>query len=124
MSRALPWWEMRPGLLNAELAALERAGMPGTLREKVRHEDQVIAVDFQASFGDRALRLVGIYPDLYPFFPPVVIAEDEAFRQHQHPFMKHLCLLGDTSQWHMWDTLADLVTAQMPELLRHNGEAV
>ena len=118
-----PWWEARPGLLDSELDALRQAGASPQLDRDAMGDERVVRVRLSWDVGGRVMSLVAVFPDHYPFFPPVVAAPDEAFARHQEPLDKTLCLLGDSAQWHSHMTLASLLGEQLPKLLTANEQA-
>lgn len=118
-----PWWETRPRLLDGELDALRQAGASPELDHQALDGERVVRVRLRWTVDGHEIGLVAVFPDLYPFFPPVVIAADETFARHQEPLDKTLCLLGDSAQWHAHMTLAALLSEQLPKLLAANALA-
>ena len=118
-----PWWEARPGLLESELEALRQAGASPEVDHDAMRDERVVRVRLRWHAGGRVIALVAVFPDLYPFFPPVVVAPDETFARHQEPLDRALCLLGDSAQWHAHMTLAGLLAEQLPKLLTANEHA-
>lgn len=112
-----PWYERDPELLAREVSALESLGASVAIDEAARAAG-LLRLLIEYPNDDGTLRLVGIYPDLYPFFRPEVIAPDLALVRHQQPVSKALCLIGRrTSKWYAEDTLATLLRDQLPHLL-------
>ena len=111
-----PWFERDPELLAREISALKDLGASVTVDEEARAAGTLrLLIDYPN--GGETLRLVGVYPDLYPFFRPEVIAPDLALVRHQQPVSKALCLIGRrTSKWFAEDTLATLLRNQLPLL--------
>lgn len=116
---ATPWWERHPGRLEDELARLQAAGVAFTLDEEAKAEGLLrlaITVDVP-ELGSVAL--IVTFPDLYPYVRPEVAAPELSLPHHQHPFGKTLCLIGRSSRnWGTGDTLAWLLTEQLPGALR------
>lgn len=64
------------------------------------------------------LQLRIVYPDLYPFFRPQVIAPELELPRHQNPQVKNLCLLPrDTIAWELDWTIGDLLNSQLNKVL-------
>lgn len=112
-----PWFERDPDLLERELAALAELKAVVLIDEEARARGVLrLLIDYPGPAGP--IRLVGVYPDLYPFFRPEVFAPDLTLPRHQHPMSKALCLIGRrTSRWYAEDTLSTLLEQQFPKLL-------
>lgn len=68
--------------------------------------------------GTDALPLEVVFPDLYPYFRFEVYAPTLSLPYHQNPFDLNLCLIGrSTFYWNPEDTVAGLLTDQLPKLL-------
>ncbi|KEA65903.1 ThiF family adenylyltransferase, partial [Mycobacterium tuberculosis] len=115
-----PWAAEFPGRLEYELTCLEAAGIryavdDGAMRLGVMQ----LRV---AAIGDLSIDLTVTFPDLYPFVRPSVrLAAEHAepMAHHAHPFSGDLCLIGrSTALWHTDDTLAWLLTTQLPKTLQ------
>lgn len=118
-----PWFERDPDLLARELDALARLGANAHIDEEARAAGVLrLLIDYPGESG--SIQLIGLYPDLYPFFRPEVVAPDLALPRHQQPMSKALCLIGRrTSRWYAEDTLATLLEQQLPRLLQMAGGA-
>lgn len=85
------------------------------LRGSIEYQAQVVGVDV-------------IYPDLFPFLRPEVIAKELHLGRHQNPFEGNLCLLDrSTRAWKPSYTGAWLVAEKLPyllELLEADEEAM
>jgi hypothetical protein len=113
--RLAPWWERFPGLLEAELAALDTAGIGWELDEEARTRRGVIRLCLHVVVDDEQLELVATFPDLYPFFRFEVQSPTLLLPRHQHPFGRTLCLIGRRSDnWSTRDTLADFLRDRLP----------
>jgi len=114
-----PWWEEFPGLLESELRALERAGIPYQ-KNKAASQAGVLRLDLRVTVDGRAIPLFAVYPDLYPYFRPEVYAPTLNLPHHQNPIRKNLCLLPrSTGEWDVEaDALATLLTEQLPRTLQ------
>lgn len=123
-----PWWELHRGRLESELIALDEAG--------ITHEQDfaalakgVVKLRLHYPLNGSDVELVATYPDMYPYFRPEVVAPELSLHHHQNPFGKNLCLLGrSTELWHTNDTLASLLQAQLPTVIKaglsHDKEMV
>jgi hypothetical protein len=111
------WWEQFPGRLEYELEALARAGIE--YEQPLRNnETGVVSLTVKVRHKDQLLELRAEFPPFFPYARFEVFAPDLTLSRHQHPFSKNLCLLGRTStNWNVSDTLADILTTQIPELL-------
>lgn len=120
---AQSWWEHFPGRLEHEIQCLEAAGIRYSIDADAREagvlQMRVTAVD------DQPTDLTVTFPDLYPFVRPSVrltVEDAQPMAHHVHPFSGDLCLLGrSTSNWRTGDTLAWLLTAQLPKTLTAGG---
>jgi molybdopterin/thiamine biosynthesis adenylyltransferase len=114
-----PWEAEFPGRLEHELSCLEAAGIRYDIDDEARRVG-ILRMRVTAIEG-RPTDLTVTFPDLYPFVRPSVrlSAEDSAsMAHHVHPLSGDLCLLGrSTSLWRTDDTLAWLLTTQLPKTL-------
>ncbi|KAA0686242.1 hypothetical protein DS837_11135 [Azospirillum brasilense] len=111
------WWHLYPGRREAELAALDRAGIAYRVDEDAERKG-VLALDLDYPLETGELRLRAVFPGLYPYFRPRVEAPNVSFERHQDPFGKSLCLLGPRTQlWEPETTLAAHLTRWLPDLL-------
>lgn len=116
---AQPWWEQFPGRLEHEIQCLEVAGIRHSIDTDARQAGvqqlRVTAIDEQPT------DLTVTFPDLYPFIRPSVrltLEDAQPMAHHVHPFSGDLCLLGrSTANWRSGDTLAWLLTTQLPKTL-------
>lgn len=112
-----PWFERDPELLMREIEALTAAGAVVEIDEGARAAG-VLRLIIGYPSPDGPVALVAIYPDFYPFFKPEVRAPDLRLKRHQNPTGHNLCLVGRrTSKWYAEDTLADVLSLQLPRLL-------
>lgn len=112
-----PWFERDPELLERELAALKAANIAAEIDEAGKAAG-VLRLRLHYPFNGGAVALDAVYPDFFPYFRPEVSSNEMKLPRHQHPLGGGLCLIGRaTSRWFAEDTLADLLTAQMPVLL-------
>ncbi|GAA3164002.1 ThiF family adenylyltransferase [Blastococcus jejuensis] len=118
--RTPPWEAEFPGRLEHELSCLEAAGIRYDINDAARRLG-VLQLHV-TRVGDLSVDLTVTFPDLYPFVRPSVrLTADplEPMGHHQHPFSGDLCLIGrSTALWHTDDTLAWLLTTQLPKTLR------
>jgi molybdopterin/thiamine biosynthesis adenylyltransferase len=114
-----PWEAEFPGRLEYEIAWLEAAGVRYLIDEEARKAG-VLQMRITA-IKDEATDLTVTFPDLYPFVRPSVrltVEDSASMAHHVHPFSGDLCLLGrSTANWHTGDTLAWLLTTQLPKTL-------
>lgn len=115
-----PWEAEFPGRLEHELACLGAAGIRYDIDEAA---GQLGVLQLRVTaIGDIPVDLTVTFPDLYPFLRPSVrISADaaEPMAHHVHPFSGDLCLIGrSTALWHTDDTLAWLLTTQLPKTLQ------
>lgn len=118
------WWERIPQRYQFELAELERQGYEYRRSEEAWAAGRLeLAVVYSRDGANLALR--AFFPDTYPYFPPAVTAPEATLPLHQDPVAKLLCLLPeDSSVWRpRADTLASLLSEQIPKLLRSTGAA-
>jgi molybdopterin/thiamine biosynthesis adenylyltransferase len=110
-----PWWERYPGRFEHEIALLEAAGFAPVVDETAKSSG-LARLTVTVPVGDLGpVEMRATYPDLYPYFRPEVAASGLDLPHHQHPFSKNLCLIGRaTGNWGPEDTLADLLTQQVP----------
>ncbi|MEI4279013.1 MULTISPECIES: ThiF family adenylyltransferase [Geodermatophilaceae] len=116
-----PLWETEfPGRLEHELICLEAAGIRYDIDDAAGRLG-VLQLRVTA-IGDRVVDLTVTFPDLYPFVRPSVrLTADqlEPMAHHAHPFSGDLCLIGrSTALWHTDDTLAWLLTNQLPKTVQ------
>jgi molybdopterin/thiamine biosynthesis adenylyltransferase len=109
------WWN-RAERLHWELSELVRRGFrydpPGNLEAP-----GPFLLRVYAPWRGEEVALDVTFPELYPYFRCEVRAEDLDLKRHQNPFEKNLCLLGrGTDRWEPSDSLAWLLTDQLPKL--------
>lgn len=122
----LRWWQRYPGLLEHELAELEKAGIKHRIDAYAKNVEGRIVIDADVTTPDGVLRVTCVYPDTFPFFRPEVFADDLDLKRHQHPTEKNLCLLGgadlsDVMPWNVDDSLAMLLVDQLPKIFGVGG---
>lgn len=119
------WWETYPGLLQAEQAALDQAGYKWEIDEIARQRGQLaMRIEFPRG-NDGVWELRAEFPATYPYFAPTVYLAEVTLPRHHHPFGKNLCLLArHGEEWRpQADTLATLLTEQLPQILTTAMEA-
>lgn len=112
-----PWWEAWPGRVEHEYQCLDAAGIRYA-RDGAGWTSGYLQLDV-TEIGGTPIDLVVTYPDLFPFFRPLVRqrAGAEGLTHHVAP-SGDLCLLGRRSDaWSPGDTLAWLLTEQLPKTL-------
>jgi molybdopterin/thiamine biosynthesis adenylyltransferase len=119
------WWHRYPGVLEREKAALDALGYQWEIDEAAQRAGRLV-IHVEASANGEPLRLTAEYPAAFPYFLPQVTLEDKTFVRHQHPFGKNLCLLArDGEDWQPGvDTLATLLSEQLPQVLQVNTEGI
>lgn len=120
---SIPWWESNSRRLEYELAALDRAGI-AYRRDEAAFARGIMRLDLEADVEGERLALVVTFPDLYPYFRFEVDAPGLDLEHHQNPFGKNLCLLGrETFYWDTTDTVASLLSEQLPTVLKSGRSA-
>jgi molybdopterin/thiamine biosynthesis adenylyltransferase len=121
----LPWWNRYGGRLEHEINELIAAGIKFEVDEKARSDGHIkITADVPRRItSTETLRVHATFPDLYPHFRPQITAPKLRLAHHFDPFGDDLCLVGRGSAlWSERDTLAWLLTTQLPLVLREAGE--
>lgn len=114
-----PWWKRWPERLEWELAQFEDASMQYTVRDI--SEDGVVHIDVRHAVNEVEYELEVSFPDLYPYFRPVV-RTSARFGFHQEPFGGGLCLAGrGPEHWSTDDSAARLIAEQLPLIIRANA---
>lgn len=117
------WWERFPGRLDREIQSLDAYGIKHTRDEAAWRDGQFVLNLVVEHEGRAPLQLVAYYPDTFPYMRFEVLAPTLNLNRHQNPFTKNLCLLGRaTENWDVAFTLGNLLTEQMPTLLRFRNE--
>ncbi|MBB3231921.1 ThiF family adenylyltransferase [Halomonas stenophila] len=113
------WWEKWPGRLEAEAQAFVECGIPYEIDSEAKEKGLLI---IQATFQweKEEIPLTICFPDNYPYFPPKVTAPKCNLR-HQEPREGGLCLLAqEQDTWDTNDTIAEVISRQLPDILRIN----
>ena len=113
------WWERHPGRLEYELQSLTAAGVTFSV-DAAAKDGGLLRLSASVDVpGWGPVDVVVTFPDAYPYVRPEVAAPDLVLPHHQHPFAGNLCLIGRSSrQWRVGDTLAWLLTQQLPKTLK------
>lgn len=119
------WWQLYPFVLEAEQRALDDAGYVWTIDEAARQAGQLVMYVTYSHSEDCVWNLRAEFPATYPYFQPTVILTDVQLPRHHHPIGKNLCLLAQQGEeWApMRDTLALLLSTQLPDLLATASDA-
>ncbi|WP_109479709.1 ThiF family adenylyltransferase [Paraburkholderia sp. C35] len=117
------WWIRYPDELGREQCALDALGYSWSIDQVAMDAGQMI-VRVEVVHDGGTLALTATYPDSYPYFAPMVTADDAKFARHQHPLGRNLCLLArEGEDWYPGqDSLATLITEQLPAVLAVNRE--
>lgn len=110
-----PWWEARAARWDVEQQALTNAGIAFVENESAKKAGRLV-LDLTMQWNGQPLRLAAHFPTAYPYFPPMVVANDLDLDRHQTPGSKQLCLLKKDLWEPATDTLASLLTTQLPTL--------
>lgn len=82
----------------------------------------VLVLNVAVPTSNGEVKVVARFPDHYPYFRFEVTAPGLSLEKHQNPFSKSLCLVGRaTLNWRPSDTLASLLTSQLPAVLDANS---
>jgi hypothetical protein len=112
------WWEIWPGRLEYELAALETAGI-AFKRDAGALSRGKLALRLKVPFGSENLNIEARFPDVYPYTRFELFAPDLNLPHHQNPISKNLCLIGRASRnWNVDDTLAEFILNRLPVVLK------
>ena len=116
------WWIWNSDQWVKEQRALDAAGINWVVDEESARAGVLrlsLIYPPLAALGPEPIALTAVYPDSYPFFPPLVEAPQLDLTHHQNPFQRNLCLLArGASLWRpATDTLATLLTSQLERLI-------
>ncbi|BAX64004.1 ThiF family adenylyltransferase [Burkholderia stabilis] len=119
------WWERFPDELRREKEALDALGYAWFIDQAAMDAGQLV-VRVGVPHEGATLALTAVYPDTYPYFVPMVIADSVRFQRHQHPLGRNLCLLArEGEDWHPGhDSLATLIREQLPSILDVNSSGM
>jgi len=113
-----PWWEVWPGRLEHELAALEDAGIRYERDERALRRGKIV-LRLKVPFGGAVLNTEARFPDVYPYTRFELFAPELNLPHHQNPISKSLCLIGRaTRNWNVDDTLAQFIKNRLPVVLK------
>ena len=118
MKPVAAWWTKWPERLKYETQALDESGVTW-VRDENAYRAGVLKLHLEVPHDGETLRLVVVYPDLFPYFRCELYAPALDLAHHQNPFEKNLCLIGRRS--HFWDTgttAAELIRERLPVVLR------
>jgi len=112
------WWELWPGRLESELAALDAAGVHYD-RDVGAFRRGKIILRLQVPLGGEVINIEARFPDVYPYTRFELFAPDLNLPHHQNPISKNLCLIGRASRnWNVDDTLAQFIESRLPLVLK------
>jgi len=110
------WLERWPERLDYEIQALESTGI--IIDERIDDAHGRVTLHLSAQLTDNRVRLVAVFPSLYPYTRFEVYASDLDLEHHQNPFGKNLCLIGQgTENWSSEDNLASYIKDRLPRVL-------
>lgn len=114
-SGPIDWWLRWPALYHAELRAFERRGAAVAV---IHDKAGQLILDIHWREGVEARLRVG-YSPCHPFARANVSAPELTLARHQDPSSRTLCLLTqDAGQWDPCERVADLIAAQLPNVLK------
>lgn len=109
-----PWWDLWPGRLEYELAALDAAGIRYERDARALARGK-IALRLKVPLGSEVLNIEAKFPEVYPYTRFELFAPGLNLPHHQNPFSKSLCLIGRaTRNWNVDDTLAQFIQNRLP----------
>jgi len=112
------WWELWPGRLEYELAALDVARIHYERDERAFARGTLI-LRLKVPHGSEVLNIEARFPDVYPYTRFELFAPDLNLPHHQNPFSKSLCLIGRaTRNWNVDDTVARFIHSRLPLVLK------
>lgn len=114
-----PWWERHPERLEYELQALAASGVRFE-RDEAAFAAGIARLRVWPTVGGVEVELAVTFPDLYPFFRFTVDSPTRlGLDHHEAPVGPGaLCLLDRaTEAWRTHDTVAGLLTTQLPYTL-------
>lgn len=118
------WYERDTRRYQQELQALDNIGIKYT-EDAEKKAQGILRLNLTIEKGhelivglDSKLDLTAEFPKSYPYFRTEVFAPQLELPRHQNPILKNLCLLPRaTSAWGPDDTLAGLLTSQLPKVI-------
>lgn len=121
----MPWWEVWPGRIEAEIGAFRDLGLEFSLDEAEKAAGRVVLAGAFRLRSGREIQLRVVYPDTFPETRFTVFAPnpDDRLSAHQNPVGGNLCLLPRGSLWWRPSLLAAEVISERIELL-YSGERV
>jgi ThiF family/Prokaryotic E2 family B len=112
------WWELWPGRLEYELAALDAAGIHYDRDDGALRREKIV-LHLQVTLDGQALNIEARFPHVYPYTRFELLAPDLNLPHHQNPISKNLCLIGRASRnWNVDDTLAQFILNRLPLVLK------
>lgn len=112
------WLDRFPERLSYELDQFAARGLDFRLDEELLETQGRVVLQGSIEHAGQTITLQIIYPDLFPFLRPEVVAKGLDLRRHQNPYEGNLCLLDrSTRAWKPSYTGAWLVAEKVPYLL-------
>lgn len=111
-----PWPSAYPDLWDEQTQELERIGFRLDTDE---FEHGRVVFHGETDTDDGPITLTLVFPASFPFLRPEIYAPDRRLGRHQNPFHRNLCVLDrSTRAWDVDDSVAELITDQVPHLIR------
>jgi len=119
----MTWFVETPQVLEEEYSSLRKHGFEFQVNEHEMKQGRLI-LELEYPLEGEMFSMRCVYPSAYPLFMPMVICEYFPPGRHLNPTDKTLCLLNQPeSHWSPRDTLASLLTAQVPILFKEHSDS-
>lgn len=120
----MKWWDRWPWALPMEEAALQAAGFAYTIDEDQRAKGRLV-MRVRVPIAGEVREVTATYPNCFPYFAPAAQLRGYRYPRH-HNLEGFLCLLERNAE--DWvpgvDTLAGLLSAQLPKITSVNAPGV
>lgn len=125
----MPWRQRHPGRYEYELEELVARGLEFVPDLAFARRSGLVGLRGSVVWRDEKVDMLVVLPQTFPYMRPEVYAPNLSRNRHQNPFGgRNLCLLDrSTAQWRPSDTVAWLITEQLPyllDLLEEGGDAL
>ncbi|MFK5947162.1 MAG: DMT family transporter [Methylococcales bacterium] len=116
------WFIHNSAVFEQELMALDEYGFEYEVDDEKKAQGR-LSIHVNYYIEEKCFRLTCDYPDSYPFFCVRVTAPTFPKGRHLNPTDFGLCLFADEqSSWHPSDTLAKVITEQLPIIYDRHKE--